>query len=194
MTKPDRQNTHHATTTSLSAGTTNLLQLVAAVCILVATAGSACADQRGVFPPDMPQSYRVECDGCHVPFAPDLLPADTWRQIMRGLERHYGVDATFDATQYEEIEKFLVRNAGQGSGLRTRRNGDYLRLTDTLWFHRRHGRVKALFQDPLVGSKANCAACHVQSEEGLYGEYTPLVHKFIEKNKYLNQVAIDPAR
>jgi hypothetical protein len=182
MTRPDQQNTVNAVAVRLRGGAKNLLQLVAAVCILAGTAGSACADQRGVFPADMPQSYRVECDGCHVPFAPDLLPADTWRQIMRGLEQHYGVDATFDTNQYEEIEKFLVRYAGQGPGLRARRNGDHLRLTDTLWFHRRHGRVKPLFQDPLVGSKANCSACHEHVEEGLYGEYTPQVRQYMQKN------------
>ena len=138
--------------------------------------GIARAEQRGVYPADMPTSYRAECGDCHIAFAPDLLTADSWRSLMNGLGEHFGDDARIDAKTRDEIEGFLVRNAGRA--LRTKKNGDPLRLTDTLWFHRRHGRVKDLFQDPRVVSKANCTACHRHADDGRYDEYTPLSRKF----------------
>jgi hypothetical protein len=181
MTKPDQQTGDRAVKLRSLRRAVMLLPLVLAVCILSGATGEAWADQRGVFPADMPKSYRIECDGCHVPFPPDLLPAESWREIMSGLGRHYGVDASIDTLEHEEIESFLLRYAGQG--LHPKRNGDRLRLTDTLWFHRRHGPVKKLFQFPLVGSKANCGACHVRAEDGRYDEYTPLILKYAGRDR-----------
>ena len=178
MNRTDKQNPATAATLLSWGSAANLLSLILAACVLASSA-SANEEQRGAFPAEVPKSYRVECGTCHVPFAPDLLPADTWRQIMVGLGRHYGVDAAIDTREHAEIEEFLVRYAGHGLG--TKRNGDHLRLTDTLWFHRRHGRVKTLFKYPLVGSKANCGACHVHAEDGRYEEYTPLVRQYMQK-------------
>ncbi|OIR18059.1 dihem cytochrome c [mine drainage metagenome] len=155
-----------------------LLPVISVAVVLAAMSGAARADQRGVFPADMPASYRSECGDCHVAFAPDLLPVDAWHRIMSDLMKHYGVDATLEAKEREEIESFLARNAGHG--LHAKKNGDQLRLTDTLWFHRRHGKVKPLFQDPRVVSKANCTACHQHADEGRYDQYTQLSRKFMQ--------------
>lgn len=141
--------------------------------------GLACAEQRGMFPPDMPASYRAECGDCHILFAPDLLLADSWHRMMDGLASHFGVEAQIEASQREEIKSFLVRNAGRN--LRPKKNGDPLRLTETLWFHRRHGKVKTLFLNPQVVSKANCLACHMQADKGRYDELTPLAQKFMQQ-------------
>jgi hypothetical protein len=100
--------------------------------------GKAFAIQRGVFPTDVPASYRTECGDCHVAFAPDLLPVEAWQHIMEGLSQHFGVNASVDPIPREEIGSFLAHNAGRG--LYPMKLGNPLRLTDTLWFHRRHGR------------------------------------------------------
>ena len=113
MNRTDKQNPATAATLLSWGSAANLLRLILAACVLASSA-SANEEQRGAFPSDVPKSYRVECGSCHVPFAPDLLPADTWRQIMGGLERHYGVDAAIDTGEHAEIEEFLVRHAGHG--------------------------------------------------------------------------------
>ncbi len=176
----DAQNPGSERLTLPSDTAENLLRLILVVFFLIGMTGMARADQRGVFPSDMPASYRVECGDCHIVFAPDLLSADNWHSIMGKLGEHFGVDAQIEADKREEIENFLVRNAGRN--LRSKKNGDPLRLTDTLWFHRRHGKVKVLFQNPRVHIKANCVACHLHADEGSYDEYTPLVRKFMQKN------------
>ncbi|OIQ96323.1 dihem cytochrome c [mine drainage metagenome] len=175
-----QSNTANDVAISLRSGIKILLPIISVAAVLAAMSGAAQADQREVFPADMPASYRAECGDCHIAFAPDLLPVDAWHRIMNGLVEHYGVDATLDAKEREEIENFLARNAGHG--LHTKKNGDQLRLTDTLWFHRRHGKVKALFQDSRVVSKANCTACHLHADEGRYDQYTQLPRKFMQVN------------
>jgi len=151
-----------------------ILRILFTVVALAGVIKIAHAEKHGVLSGDMPTSYRAECSACHVAFPPDLLPADAWRRIMDNLADHYGVDARIDTSPRTEIESFLVRNAGRT--LRFRKHGDPLRLTATLWFHRTHGRVKILFNDSQVGSRANCAACHMHADDGRYEDHdlTPL--------------------
>ncbi len=166
---------------TMQRGSSGILRRLSLIfCILLGMVDSAFANQRGAFPADVPKSYRTECGDCHVAFAPDLLPVEAWQRIMDGLPHHFGVDATLDAKEHEEIGSFLARNAG--NGLYPMKHGDPLRLTDTLWFHRRHGQVKALFQDPRVVSRANCSACHTHGDEGRYDEYTKLSRKYLQAN------------
>jgi len=180
MTKYGAQNTGSTIQTRARAGSGFLLHVSLAFCILLGMADRAYAIQRGVFPSDAPKSYRAECGECHAAFAPDLLQVEAWQRIMDGLAQHFGVDASVDAKERAEIGSFLARNAGHG--LYPMRHGDPLRLTDTLWFHRRHGTVKALFKDPRVMSKANCSACHAHGDEGRYNEFTKLPRKYLQAN------------
>ena len=146
-------------------------------------AGAASAEQHALLPKDTPASYYAECATCHVAIPPDLLTADPWKDIMDNLNNHYGVNASIsDASTRNEIRDFLVQNAGRPSSMRAMRRGDPLRVSDTLYFHRRHGKVKAYFRDPRVASPINCPACHVGSDEGRYDakSLTPLAKQFLQ--------------
>lgn len=180
MNKLGTPRTGGATQTRPGTGIGVLLQISLVFCILLGMANKAHAVQRGVFPVNAPQSYRAECGECHTAFAPDLLPVDAWQHIMDGLTQHFGVDASIDEREREEIGSFLARYAG--TRLFVVKRGDPLRLTDTLWFHRMHGRIKVLFQDPRVVSKSNCTACHAHADEGRYDEYTRLSRKYMQEH------------
>jgi hypothetical protein len=110
--------------------------------VLVLTAVPAWAD------------YRSECGSCHVAYPPKLLPAQSWRQLMGGLERHFGSDASLDAKTQAEIERFLAANAGRRRGPPP---GAEPRITQTRWFLKEHGVVK---------NPSNCTACHAGAEQG----------------------------
>ena len=150
---------------------------------LILAAGPVCAEQHGVLPKDMPVSYRTECASCHVAIPPDMLTVGPWNEIMDSLGDHYGVDASLsDATTQTEIREFLGRYAGRPSSMRAMNHGDRLRMSDTLYFHRRHGKVKAYFADSRVMGPINCPVCHVGHEEGHYDakSLTPLAKQFIQ--------------
>ncbi len=50
--------------------------------------------------------WKAECRSCDTAYAPALLPAATRRQIMAGLDRHFGADASIDAAGAAEIGNF----------------------------------------------------------------------------------------
>jgi nitrate/TMAO reductase-like tetraheme cytochrome c subunit len=112
-------------------------------------------------------TWTAECGSCHVPYPPRLLPATSWRAIMAGLDRHFGVDASVDANAASVIGAFLQENAGRArpEGIPT------LRITDTAWFRHEHDEIAAaVWRNPKVKSAANCAACHRGAQAGVFDE------------------------
>jgi hypothetical protein len=110
-------------------------------------------------PPNEP--WRAECGSCHVAYPPQLLPAQSWRRLMGGLDRHFGTDASVEAPLRAEITAYLERHAG--SGKRVAGAGDTLRITQTPWFRREHDEV-------ALKNPADCAACHTTADQGDYRE------------------------
>ena len=102
-------------------------------------------------------------------YPPQLLTAENWRQMMQGLDRHFGANATLDAKESAEILAFLERNAS-----RDRRSSvKSLRITDTPWFQREHREVSnSVWSHAKVKSRANCTACHVTAEKGDWSEHS----------------------
>jgi len=101
--------------------------------------------------------YRSECGSCHVAYPPKLLPAQSWRQLMGRLERHFGSDASLDAATRQDIEGYLAANAGR----RGAPPGPEPRITRTRWFFKEHGVVK---------NPSNCTACHAGAEQGNFDD------------------------
>ena len=114
-------------------------------------------------------TWKAECGSCHIAYPPALLPASSWRQLMAGLPRHFGTDASLDAASAAEIGAFLERNAGGG-----RRGGEAAqRITATRWFQHKHDEVSAAaWRSPRVKSAANCGACHGGAERGDFDEHS----------------------
>lgn len=114
--------------------------------------------------------FQQECSGCHVAYAPRLLPAESWRKIMAGLNKHFGTDASLDEQDNREITDFLVNNAST----RWRAPTAPLRITETTWFKREHDEheiAPSVWKNPKVKSPANCGACHLRAEQGDFNEH-----------------------
>jgi len=113
--------------------------------------------------------FQQECTACHIAYAPGLLPAESWRKLMAGLDKHFGSDASVDAQDSKEITAFLVSNASNRWSAPTAP----LRITETAWFKRKHDADEisaSVWKRPQVKSPANCAACHTQAERGSFNE------------------------
>ena len=65
----------------------------AMVCCL-SIAGTALADN--VFTGSNAK-WKAECGSCHVAYPAQLLPATSWQRLMKGLDKHFGTDASVDA-------------------------------------------------------------------------------------------------
>lgn len=116
-----------------------------------------------------PAAWRAECGSCHVAYPPRLLPASSWRRIMQGLDRHFGVDATLDAGSAAAIATFLAENAARVGGKRAQ--DETLRITETRWFRHEHAEVSPQeFARASVRGPANCDACHRDAGRGQFDE------------------------
>jgi hypothetical protein len=81
--------------------------LILAACVLAAPWAQADGDKRARVP--LLPAYVQECGSCHVAFAPGLLPAASWQRQMNGLDKHYGTDASMDASVAKSIGRLADR-------------------------------------------------------------------------------------
>ena len=114
--------------------------------------------------------WETECGSCHVPYPPDMLPANSWLALMSRLDRHFGSDASIDPVSRQEIASFLVKFSGHRAGDPIAK--PLLRITETRWFRSQHREVDSrLWGSAKVKSAANCAACHAQAGNGSFNEH-----------------------
>ncbi len=124
---------------------------------------------RQLMPGKVDAKWQQECSACHIPYAPGLLPAESWRKVMAGLDQHFGADASLDAQDATEITAFLVNNAST----RWSSKNAPLRITDSAWFKSKHNSREvspAVWKNPKVKGPANCQACHSGAERGDFNE------------------------
>ncbi len=143
--------------------------------LFVALGGSSLAGEHGhegrhgLRAPLLAQ-YRQECGSCHTAYAPDLLPPDSWRQLMGGLSKHFGTDASLDASTTQAIAAWLgneARLAWRGATPPPEN-----RITRSAWFVRKHREVSTVtWRHPAVKSASNCSACHAGAEQGDFDEH-----------------------
>lgn len=134
-------------------------------------AGKYAGENRGkpLQPAKLNALWQQECSSCHIAYAPGLLPAESWRKLMAGLDQHFGSDASLTVQENEEITDFLVRNASNRWSAPTAP----LRITESAWFRRKHDGheiAPSVWKKPQVKSPANCGACHMQAESGNFSE------------------------
>lgn len=119
--------------------------------------------------PPPPPVYLEECAGCHAAFLPQMLPAASWRRLLQNLPHHFATDASLDAATANEIERWLVSNAGDDTRFPSAPAAD--RITRTRWFTRQHDEIGAkTWQRPAIGKPSNCTACHRTADEGVFRE------------------------
>lgn len=117
------------------------------------------------------ETWKAECSACHMAYPPGLLPASSWQAMMKGLDKHFGADASLDDAAIKEILPFLEANAAPEP--RKTPAEPVLRITETSWFKHEHDEISAItWQNPKIKSTSNCAACHTQAEQGNFDEDT----------------------
>ena len=122
------------------------------------------------------EAYLSNCGDCHHAHHPSLRTADMWERIVRGLEDHFGEDATVGGRTAEEILAFLKANSAERfdteAAVRLGRvETPDLRISSVPWWKKRHERIpKSVFASPAVGSPANCNACHRDAQTGRFDD------------------------
>jgi hypothetical protein len=127
------------------------------------------------FPPVTDPTTLQECGSCHLAFPPAMLPAASWKRMMGELQHHFGDDVSIDEETAAAITRYLVSHAGDAPASRGRLlrglpvGAAPLRITELPKWVREHREVSDReWRARDVGSKANCAACHVDAEKGYF--------------------------
>lgn len=123
----------------------------------------------------MKTDYIEECGSCHMAYPAMLLPQQSWRKIMAGLEDHFGENAVLDDATRGEIEDYLVGGSGRVPYRKLFRNlGDAapLRITELPYFVHEHDEIPVRFiaANDQVRSLSQCNACHREAERGRFDE------------------------
>lgn len=120
-------------------------------------------------PADAPASYEAECASCHMAYPPGLLSEQSWKNVMSGLSKHFGTDASVDAKTQAEIANWLIKNAATRQ--KYSETAPENRITKTSWFIRKHDEVRPdVWKRAGVKSPANCSACHIDAANGIFSE------------------------
>jgi cytochrome b len=132
-------------------------------------------------------TYASECGACHMPFAPTLLPAASWKLLMANLDQHFGEDASLDAGVAANISDWLASHSAESADskpanrFRMVNPAAPFEITATPFWQRAHRSIPAeTFSQSPINSKANCQACHADARSGAFypgnidiGEETP---------------------
>ena len=149
--------------------------LMAGAALCFATVAGAHEDDDEMYgrrPVVINAKWESECGACHVAYPARYLPAESWRAIMSGLDKHFGSNASLDAADAAEITAFLEQNAGTGKMSHEVSGKPLLRITETRWFESEHREIsRHTWGNPKVKSRANCGACHTRAEHGDFSEH-----------------------
>lgn len=129
------------------------------------TLSTAWADSREMPASAMLPAYRQECASCHMAYPPGMLPAPSWGRMMKGLDKHYGTDASIDEATLRQINTWLQGRAGTYKRVREEPPQD--RITTSAWFEHKHRKIDPIvWKRPAVGGRAQCMACHTRADQG----------------------------
>jgi mono/diheme cytochrome c family protein len=135
-------------------------------------------DRDGSLKPVTNQTYKETCGECHFAYQPELLPSAAWLKILNQLDDHFGEEIEADSDTIETISNYLEANGAEHSRskrskkiMRSLGNQLPMRITDIPYIRREHHEVDpAVFKRESIGSLANCIACHITADKGIYDD------------------------
>jgi len=130
---------------------------------------------RGVPTKPMDPAYVKACGDCHVVYHPSLRNAETWEQLLRQLDDHFGEDASLPADEVNHLRSYLEENSSEHWDTRAANVFRYddpkdpLRITATAFWQHRHANIDpTVFKRRTVGAESNCNACHGDAAAGRF--------------------------
>ena len=130
-------------------------------------------------PPAVPRlaidpAYQAECGSCHWAYHPSLLPASSWRQMIAGLDDHFGEDARLKPELATAITAWLESHAAESwDTLPAHRfsvldPAKPLRITATPFWKHRHSHIPPEVFKSIKGGSGACNVCHTDADSGRF--------------------------
>lgn len=83
--------------------------LLGSILGVIALAPSAFSGEQT--PAALSPEYVDECGACHVAYPGRMLGTGSWGAVLRGLDQHFGVDASVDPATLERLRQLLTSTA-----------------------------------------------------------------------------------
>jgi len=123
-------------------------------------------------------TYKETCGGCHFAYQPELLPSASWQKILNQLDDHFGEEVEAEPDTIKGIADYLKANGAETSSakisvqiMRSLRNRIPARITEIPCILKKHRKLDpAVFERESIGALANCTACHITAEKGIYDD------------------------
>ncbi|MEH6625705.1 MAG: hypothetical protein V7739_04625 [Motiliproteus sp.] len=124
--------------------------------------------------------YQQECGDCHLAYPPQLLPPQSWEQVMDNLDNHYGDNAELELNDKKQIQNYLLNyaagryNYGSSNKFMSAnmdRSGPP-RITELRYFLKEHDEIpqRLVSTNKQVSSFSQCDACHKNAVAGDFDE------------------------
>ena len=128
--------------------------------------------------PVINKTYKETCGECHFAYQPGLLPSASWLKILSQLNDHFGEEIEADPDTIKTISDYLKTNGAENSTakrsvkiMKCLGNEVPIRITDIPYIRKKHHELEsAIFKRESIGSMANCEACHITAEKGIYDD------------------------
>jgi len=125
--------------------------------------------------------YASECGSCHFAYHPGWLPARSWQQMMGNLADHFGENAELDSATRDALTGYLAAHAADSEPNRMSRrilaslkaDETPQRISDLRFMRHEHDEIpsRMMENNPKVGSRSSCQACHTQAAAGIFDEH-----------------------
>lgn len=124
------------------------------------------------------EDFYFECSDCHNLIPPDLLPKESWVELMKKQNNHYDEDLELDEELSKSITKYLVNNSSNNSSKENSykffseiKDNKKFTLSETKYWKKVHQNIsKEIFKSDEVETKSNCVACHKEFEKGILSD------------------------
>ena len=113
--------------------------------------------------------YKNKCGNCHFPYAPGLLPPQSWEKIMINTNDHFSKKILLDSHDKNDILNYLLDNAaGRSKYILTRQFAKvgktlHIRITQSPFFIEKHPKTEQKI--------SQCDTCHT---DALNGSFAPV--------------------
>lgn len=125
-------------------------------------------------------TYLKECGACHFAYQPDLLPSQSWINMMGSLDKHFGENAELSEETRKTVLAYLSSHAADHSTswyavkfMKSLKSGAIpTKISEVPYFVKEHREVpnKLIAENPEVKSISFCDTCHTDAETGGYRE------------------------
>ncbi len=128
-------------------------------------------------PLPMLDAWEEECGSCHLAYHPSLLPARSWKELLKKQNEHFGEELLLDEDVVKQLSDFAVANSAELGVTEASRkimswnkpNLTPLKITETRYWRRKHLEIAdEVWQQSNVNGKAQCDACHSDARQGWF--------------------------